>query len=338
MVGFVTKRLALVPLQAIGVTLVTFLLVRLVPGDPATTLTGPFGTPQSRAAMRERLGLDETLLTQYWLYLKQVFQLDLGRSFATDRPVVADIGERLPATLELITVAIVLALVIGIFLGTLVALRPGGVADAMSRAYGLFAGSIPDFWLGLVCVYIFVFTLGWAPAPLGRLDPSIVPPPTVTSFLTIDSLVAGDLAAFRSAVMHLMLPVLTLVFVYTMAIQKTTRATFEKVLASDAITYARACGLSRFTIVRYTLRMSLPPIVTMSGLTYTFLLGGAVMVEVVFSWGGLGQYAVDAVRQSDYLALQGVVLVAAVFNLLVYLLIDVIDRIIDPRLEVGVGR
>ncbi len=324
-----------IPVQVIGVTIITFFLVRLLPGNPAQLLTGPFATPDIVEAMERRLGLREPIWTQYWLYVQRIAHFDLGNSFATGQPIRNDIINRLPATLELITIALVLIVILGLGLGTLIALRPGGLADRLSFGYGLFAGALPDFWLGLVLVYLFFFKLGWAPAPLGRLDPSVIPPRKVTGFLTVDSLIAGNVSAFVSAVEHLILPVATLVFVYMGAILKMTRARLRDMLESDFVEYARAAGFSNKAILRYALRSALPPVVTIAGVTYSFLLGGAVLVETIFSWGGLGQYAVQSLTKSDYLGIQGVILTAAIFNLVVYLIVDVIDRIIDPRLEIA---
>lgn len=333
MTKFIAKRVLLIPLQGIGVTIITFFLVRLLPGNPAQLIAGPFGTPDVVAGIEKRLGLSEPIWTQYWLYLKRVVQLDLGHSFSTGRAVQNDIFTRLPATLELITFALVVIVLLGVGLGTLIALRGGGIADRLSFVYGLLGGALPDFWLGLVAIYVFFFKLGWLPAPLGRLDGQYSTPDRVTGFFTIDTLVAGDFGAFVSAVTHLVLPVLTLVFVYMGPILKMTRSRLRDMLDADFVEHARASGFSNRAVLRYALRSSLPPVVTLVGVTYSFLLGGAVLVESIFSWGGLGQYAVQGVRSSDYSVIQGVILTAAFFNLIVYLVVDVIDRLIDPRLE-----
>lgn len=337
MLRFVAQRLAAIPVQLLGVTLVTFFMVRLLPGNPALLVVGPFANPDSIRAAQDRLGLGKPIWTQYYLYLEHAVRLDFGNSFFTQRPVSLDIIRRLPATFELITISLVVLIVLGVGLGTMIARRRGGPADRISYAYGLFSGALPDFWVGLVLIYILFFVLGWLPAPTGRLDPAIVPPPTRTGLLTVDSLLAGNFDAFRSAIYQLILPVATLVIVYMGPTLRMTRSMLKAMLDSDFVEYARANGFSNRTILRYALRNALPPVVTIVGLTYSFLLGGDVLVEQVFSWGGLGQYAVQAVTQSDYLAVQGVILVFAVFNLLVYLAVDIIHRLIDPRLEAGVA-
>jgi ABC-type dipeptide/oligopeptide/nickel transport system permease component len=327
---FILRRLALIPIQAIGVTLVTFLLVRLLPGNPAQRLAGPFAGPEAVQAMSNRLGLDQPLWTQYWKYLGQVVHFDLGTSFTTGRPVSHEIFSRLPATLELITIALIISVLLGIGLGAFIALRPGGILDRLTFGYGLLAGALPDFWIGLVLIYVGFYKLGWFPAPTGRLGPGYAVP-KYTGFLLIDCVMSGMWSALWSSITHLFLPVVTLVFVYMGAILKMTRSRLSEMLESDYVRYAERLGLSRRQTFRYALRNALPPVVTISAVTYSFLLGGAVLVETIFSWGGVGQYAVQAVQGSDYPALQGVILIAAIFNLLVYLLADVIDRLIDPR-------
>jgi ABC-type dipeptide/oligopeptide/nickel transport system permease component len=328
---FILRRLALIPIQAIGVTLVTFLLVRLLPGNPAQRLAGPFAGPQAVKAESDRLGLGQPLWTQYWKYLDQVVHLQLGTSFTTGQPVSQEIFDRLPATLELITVALVISVVLGIGLGAFIALRQGSLLDKLTFGYGLLAGALPDFWIGLLLVYLFFYKLGWAPAPTGQMGIGYACP-RHTGFLLIDCVIAGQWGAWWSAITHLILPVATLVFVYMGAILKMTRSRLSEVLDADYVRYAERLGITRLQTFRYALRNALPAVVTISAVTYSFLLGGAVLVETIFSWGGLGQYAVQAVQGSDYPALQGVILIAAIFNLIVYLLADVIDRVIDPRL------
>jgi peptide/nickel transport system permease protein len=317
-----------------GVMMMTFLLVRLLPGDPALLLLGNMATPEAIAALRERLGLDLGIWDQFVRYVEQVLQGDLGTSILTSRPVVDDLLERTPATLELITYAMILTVAVGVTLAVISVVRSGGIVDIASRIYGLAAGAIPDFWVGLLLIYLLFYILGWAPAPFGRIDPFVSPPPPVTSFLTIDSLIAGDWVAFKSSAARLALPVLTLAIVNIGALMKMTRTTFADIYRSDFIRHARASGLSERVIVGAALRNSLPPIITLTGFLIGFLLGAAVLVETIFSWGGIGQYAVQAVVNSDYPALQGFVLVAAAFILIVYLIVDILYELADPRIQV----
>ena len=206
------------------------------------------------------------------------------------------------------------------------------VGDKVLFVYGMLSGSIPDFWLGLILIYVFFSLLGWLPGPIGRLDPIVEAPPTVTGLYTVDSLLAGQWATFVSAVQHLVLPVATLVLVYMSLIIKNVRTTVEEMMSSDFVEHARALGLSRRMQLRYALRNALPPIITVVGIVFWFLLGGAVLVETVFAWGGLGQYGVEAVIYADYAPLQAFVLIAAIFTMLIFLIVDLAYFLIDPRI------
>lgn len=330
----VLGRGVLIVPQMAGVLLVTFLLVRLLPGDPALLLLGNMATPEAIAALRERLGLNDTVWEQFLRYVGQVAQGDLGTSIFTSNPVTVDLLERAPATLELITYAIVLTLLVGVTLAVVSVVRQGGVVDIGSRVYGLAAGAIPDFWVGLLLIYFLFYVLEIAPAPFGRIDAFVSAPATVTGFYTLDSLIAGDVEAFRSSAARLALPVLTLAIVNAGALMKMTRTVFADLYRSEFVRHARACGLPERAIVRSVLRNSLPPIITLVGFLTGFLLGAAVLVETIFAWGGLGQYAVQAVINSDYPALQGFVLVASAFILVVYLVVDILYELADPRIQV----
>jgi ABC-type dipeptide/oligopeptide/nickel transport system permease component len=330
---FVARRLLFAAPQIFGITLITFWLIRLLPGNPAYQLAGPYPTTEGIKAITAQLGLDQPVWEQYLKYLSHLAHGDFGVSWFSTSPVSDELRQRLPATLELISIASFFIVVGGIVAGVIVAVSRRPFLDKLIDLYGLLSGAFPDFWLGLVLTFLFFFSLGWLPAPLGRLDVSVSPPPHVTGFYTVDSLVSGDWSAFRSAVAHLVLPVATLVIVYMAAIVKMTRSTVEEMLRSDMITYARACGLPDRIVLRYALRNSLPPIVTLIGLTYGYLLGGAVLVEKVFSWGGLGSYVVDSVLRSDYFPVQAFVLIAAVFNFGVYLVVDLVHLAVDPRVE-----
>jgi peptide/nickel transport system permease protein len=330
---FIALRLLVAAPQVLAVTLITFLLVRLLPGNPAYQLAGPFSTPETLAAMEQRLGLDQPIWQQYLRYLQNLVSGDWGQSWFTARPVAEEMLKRLPATLELVTIAMIFIVAGGIFLGVVVARRPGSKLDRGVSLYGQFAGAFPDFWLGLVLSYVFFYLLGWAPGPSGRLPTLMSAPPSITGFYTIDSLLAGDLPLFFAAVAQLALPVATLVIVYMGGIAKLARTTVQEMLRSDMAQYARISGLRDSTVLCYALKNSLPPILTLVGLTYGFLLGGAVLVETVFSWGGVGQYVVASVGRSDYFPVQAFVLAAAIINIAVYLIVDVIHILIDPRVQ-----
>ena len=330
----ILRRLLVLLPQMFGVLLITFLLIRLLPGDPALLLLGNMATEESIAALRERLGLDLPVWRQFLIYLGNVTQFDLGISIFTSRPVAEDLLDRLPATLELITYSLILMTLVGVTLAVGSVVWHRSPFDIGSRLYSLAAGAIPDFWIALLLIFFFFYQLHWTPAPFGRIDVTVTPPAAVTGFYLIDSLVAGDWAAFRSAFARLVLPVLTLTIVNAGALAKMTKATFTEVYRSDFITHARACGLPERVIILYALRNSMPPIITMIGFFAGFLLGAAVLVETVFAWGGLGQYAVQAVVNSDYPALQGFILVATAFILLVYTAVDILYEMVDPRIRV----
>jgi peptide/nickel transport system permease protein len=222
---------------------------------------------------------------------------------------------------------------VGLSLGVYAARRPNGWVARVADFYGLSAGSIPDFWFALVLIFIFYTLLGWAPAPLGRMDMFVFPPPQVTGAYTIDSLIAGDFQAFRSALSHLVLPVLTLGLLNAGPILKMTQATMERMLESDFSRYEVLSGVPEKLVVRHALRNALPSIVTIISVLYGFLIGGAVLVEIVFSWGGAGQYAVQGVLNSDIYPVLGFVLFSAIFSLIVYIVVDLIYVLLDPRIS-----
>lgn len=328
---YIGKRLLFVGPQLLGILFVSFFLVKLIPGDPAVLMLGPFATDQALAELRSELGLDRTVFAQFFIYIGNVLQGDLGTSWQTTLPVTTDLAHRFPATLELITLGLLLALVIGVPLGIAGARNKRGILRKIADYYGLLAGALPDFWLGLVLIFVFYTTLGWVSAPLGRLDYAIVPPDPVTGALLIDSLLARNWAALGNAAGHLVLPVLTLGLINAGPILKMTQSTMERMLEADFSRYAELCGLPRDVVVRKALRNSLPSIVTIVSVLYGFLIGGAVLVEIVFSWGGAGQYAVQGVLNADLNPVLGFVLYSAILSLVIYLLVDLIYFAIDPR-------
>lgn len=327
------RRLAFLPVQLVIVSVIVFFLVRLLPGDPSYLLAGPFATVERVDEVRRRLGLDQPIYVQYVRYLRSVMRGEFGTSWITSQPVLQDIGQRLPATMELILAAMLLSVLVGIPLGVWTAVRKTGVADRAVFAYGMLAGALPDFWFALIMIFLFFFQLGWAPGPIGQLDLTVSIPPRVTGMYAVDALLAGDWEAFRSALAHLVLPVTTLTAIYMPLVMKNTRSTMEEMLGSEFVIYARAAGLSRAVQLRYALRNSMPSVVTIIGILFWFLLGGAVLVETVFAWGGLGQYAVQSVVNSDYAPLQAFVLVTAVFTSIVFLLVDLGYFLLDPRIK-----
>ena len=325
------RLLATIPLLP-AVSVIVFFLIRLLPGDPSYMLAGPYATPERIGEVRSNLGLDQPILTQYARWIERMAQGDLGTSWRTSQPVWRDIRQRPPATLQLVVGAVLLSILVGVPLGVAVAARPGGFADRAVFLYGMLAGSLPDFWIGLLLILVFFYALAWAPAPVGQLEFAVSAPEHVTGAYIIDAAITGNWPAFASAISQIVLPLATLVIVYMPLVLKTARSTMEEMLESRFVLQARAAGLSRTMQVRYALRNALPPVVTVIGIVFWFLLGGAVLVETIFAWGGLGQYAVESVVNSDYAPLQAVVLVTALFTTFVFLLVDIAYYLLDPRM------
>lgn len=335
---YVTKRLLIGLVQLVVLTVAVFFLIRLLPADPISRFVGLNPSAEAYAQAERSLGLDRPVHVQLLHYLglapsqgTGLLQGDLGSSWVSGSPIAQEVGTFLPVTLELITISFFVAFLIAVPVGMLSATRPGGVADRGVFVYSLFAGSQPEFWWGLLFVYLFFFVLGVAPAPLGLLSPMTSEPAALTGFITIDSLLAGRPEVFLEALHHLMLPVATLVFILSGPIIKMVRQNMVRALQSDFVLYARCAGLPARRIAFYALRAAMAPSMTLIGILYGFMLGGAVLVESVFSLGGLGQYAIRSILAFDYPAIQGVVLVITAISLSVYLLLDILHAMIDPR-------
>jgi ABC-type dipeptide/oligopeptide/nickel transport system permease component len=334
MLTTIAKRTVTVIPTLIGVIIVTFLLTRVLPGDPAVYFAGPAATPESIADIRKSLGLDKPLPEQFVAYVNDLARGNLGNSLATGQPVMTEIASRLPASAELTLFGLVISMVIAIPLGILAAVKQGSWIDHTCRVVATAGVSLPVFFTGLLLVYVFYFLLGWAPAPLGRLDVFYTAPPQVTGFYLIDSLIAGDLEVFRAALTQLILPGLTLAIFSLAPIARMTRASMLAVLASDYVRTARASGLSAYTvIVTYAFRNAMLPVITTLGMVFSFLLGANVLVEKVFAWPGIGSFAVEALIASDYAPVQGFVLTMAVMYVALNLLIDILYGVVDPRVR-----
>jgi ABC-type dipeptide/oligopeptide/nickel transport system permease component len=330
------RRMVTVIPTLIGVVIVTFLLTRVLPGDPAVYFAGPAATPESIAEIRKTLGLDRSLPEQFLRYLGDLARGDLGNSLATGQPVATEIATRLPASAELTLFGLLISIAIAIPLGILAAIRQRSWIDHTCRVVATSGVSLPVFFTGILLVYVFYFQLGWAPAPLGRLDVFHTAPPHVTGFYLIDSLLAGDFEVFRAALAQLILPGATLAIFSLAPIARMTRASMLAVLASDFIRTARASGLSPFTVVvTYAFRNAMVPVVTTLGMVFSFLLGANVLVEKVFAWPGIGSFAVEALIASDFAPVQGFVLTMAVMYVALNLVIDIVYGVIDPRVRLG---
>jgi len=330
---YTLRRLVLLVPVLLGVSVVTFVLIRVLPGDPIRTLLPPTATPADIAAARARYGLNEPLVSQYWIFLKDLAHGDLGTSFQTGASVTSELGQRLGPTFELVTCALVLAVVVGVTLGITSALRAGKVWDHIVRFVSLAGGAVSEFWLGLLLIFFFYYHLGIAPAPNGRVSSDVALRP-ITHIDLVDSLITGNLAALRSVLAHLALPVATLAIVSAAPIVRSVRASALQVLDSDAYRCTEAHGLPmRMRVFRYVLRESLAGVPTLAALLYGYLLGGAVLVEYVFSWQGFGQWALHGMLFRDYPIVQAFVLVSAAFYVLVFLVADVLHAVLDPRVR-----
>jgi peptide/nickel transport system permease protein len=330
---FLGRRLVWAIPTLFGLITLTFFVTRVLPGDPTYSLAGPNPSPEQVAALRAQYGFDQPLLTQYWTYLKDVAHLDFGTSLTTGGDVASQLLDRLPATLELIALAIGVAVVIGLAAGTLAARRANRSTDRVVRGGSSVLLSIPDFWFGLLLLYVFFFRLGWAPAPVGQVGASDPQPAHVTGAVLFDSIITLNPSAFMAAFSHAALPVLSLGILLSAPIARLTRSATTEVLSADFIAFGRACGLSQRTLSWYALRAALPPVVTYVGIAFSLLLGGAVLIETIFSWGGAAQYAADAIAQNDFDPIQGFVFVAGVVSIVVFLIVDVLYMLLDPRVK-----
>ena len=334
MLRVAAKRLLTALPNLVGVVVISFILTRALPGDPAAYFAGGAATQEAVAQVRAHLGLDRPLPEQFMHYVAALARGDLGLSLTTGQPVLQELLARLPASLELVLTALVLACAVALPLGVAAASRPGSWVDQLCRVLTTAGVSLPTFFTGLLLAYVFYFLLGWAPAPLGRLDPMFSPPPQVTGLYLVDALLAGEPGLWWASAKQMVLPTLTMALFVLAPIARMTRASMLQVLSADFVRTARASGLSKTTVrVRYALRNALLPVVTTLGMVFGFMLGSSVIVEKVFSWPGVGSYAIDALTASDYAPVQGFVLTMGVLFVLLNLAVDLLYTLIDPRVS-----
>lgn len=331
--GLILRRLVLLLPVLIGVSLFTFTLSHVVPSDPARLIAGPHASPSEVASVRHAFGLDRPLWRQYFTYMGNLLHGDLGESLHTQRPVRDDLGDFLPATVELTSTAMLLTLAIGIPLGVLSAVFRGRWLDNLTRLFSVSGVSIPVFWLAIMLQLLLYYRLGWVPAG-GRLDTGLQPPPRLTGLYTLDSLLTGHLSLLINSGWHLLLPSLVLSFGSLAVVTRMMRATMLEVLRHDYIRTARAKGVTRRGVLwRHALRNALMPTITVAGLQMGYLLSGALLVETVFSWSGIGRYAVQSILSSDFNAIMSVTLLIAVLFIGVNLLVDLFYALVDPRIH-----
>jgi peptide/nickel transport system permease protein len=331
--GYIAKRLFHLTLILLGVSVLVFLMLRLIPGDPARLLLGEFATPEDLNRLRAQMGLDRSYPVQYGIYLANILQGDLGHSLRNGAPVAAEIGVRLAATLELAVAAMLIASLAGIAAGVVSAVRPYSAIDYGSMLMALIGVSMPIFWLGLMLMYLLAVLFPVMPM-MGRIAMGSEPD-MVTGLMLVDTLLAGEPGDFIDALHHLVLPAFTLATVPMAIVARITRSSMLEVLNKDYVRTARAKGMSEAVVIlRHALRNAFLPIVTVLGLNLGLLLGGAVLTETIFSWPGLGRYVVDSLMARDYAAVQGCILVFAALMAFINLIVDLIYVVLDPRIRV----
>ncbi len=335
--AYVGRRLVQSVFVLLIVSVATFTLLQLVPGDPVTTLLGEraANNPEIRAAAERRYGLDKPAPVQYFVYMGNLFRGDFGDSISTRRPVATDLRQFIPGTIELALAAILFALAIGIPLGIVGAVYRNRWPDHLARAVALLGTSVPVFWLGLLLLYLFFYRLQWLPGP-GRLDTGMQAPERITGMITVDAALRGEWEIFRSSLTHLVLPAVVLGSFALGVVARMLRSSLVAALSEDYVRTARAKGVvERKVVTAHALRNALIPTVTVLGLTFASLLAGAVLTETIFSWPGIGRYSVQAALKLDYPALLGVTLFVASAYVLVNLVIDVVYGILDPRIRIS---
>ena len=325
------------PLLLLGVVTIAFVISRLLPANPIASIVGQrnLGNEVIVAAAEKKWGLDQPLIVQYFNYIGNLFTGDLGTSFVTKSPVLSDLADRLPATLELTIMALIIGAVGGILLGVISAARKDKIPDHLSRLFALIGSSLPIFWTGLLFLFVFYAQLGIAAGP-GRLTARVIAPNHVTGFYTIDALLMGNFPLFWDAFVHLLLPAFIMGWGLMGTISRLVRASMLDELGADYVRTVRAKGVSEGQVLRgHVLRNSLTPVVTVLGFAFGTLLMGAVLVETIFSWNGIGSYAVDATRALDYPAINGVSLLGGAVFLIANLVTDVTYALVDPRVRLS---
>ena len=333
MANFLTRRLFSMLLVWLGVTVLVFFIANVVPSDPVALRLGPKATPDSIAYWRHQFGLDQPLPQQYIHYLSRLLHGDLGVSIWSGRPILSDLGDYLPATIELALASLLLAGLIGIPLGVWAMVHPGGWVDRIVQFIAAAGLALPLFWLGLVFQLLFYRQLNILPLD-SRIDLVLGPPQRITGFYLLDSLLSGDLLRFGNSLLHLILPAVTLSLPAIGGVARMTRASTLDVLGQDYVRTAHAKGVpGRAVLWRHVLRNALLPVVTLIGNTFNALLAGAFVVEAIFDWPGLGWYATRVILASDYASVVSITLVIAVLCTVVNLLVDITYRWLDPRIQ-----
>lgn len=333
MLKMIAKRLGLLIFVIFGVTLVTFFMSHVIPGDPASMMAGQRASEETLQSIRAQLGLDQPVWIQYFYYMSDLLSGDLGTSIRTQRPVVDDLMTFFPATLELAIVAFIIAILIGIPLGVLAALKKNTFWDHLSRVFSIGGVSIPVFFSGLIAILVFYGILGWLPSN-GRISFDLNPPTHITGFYIIDSLLTLDMVALKSSLQHILLPALVLSYAQLAIITRQVRASMLEVMNQEYIRTAIANGIKgRLLIISYALRNALIPTVTVIGVAFGSLLGGAVVTETIFGWPGMGKFVVDSIEYLDFPAMMGFTIVISIGYVLINLIVDIIYGLLNPQLK-----
>jgi len=332
MLTYIIRRLLLLIPILIGVSIAVFLMIHLIPGDPAKIMLGERATPDDVARLREQMGLNDPLYQQYLRFMKGLLKGDLGRSIFSNEKITTELFERYPATIELTIASMLVAVLVGVPVGIISATKKYSIIDYLTMTGALAGVSMPIFWLGLMVIWLFSFKLGWFP-PSARLSVG-VDLDNITNFYVLDSIITGNWIALKDSLYHLILPSFSLATIPMAIIARMTRSSMLEVLSKDYIKTAYAKGLSQKVVIyKHALRNALIPIVTVIGLQFGLLLGGAVLTETIFSWPGVGKYSVTAILSRDFPAVQGSVLVLSTTFVFVNLLVDLLYGVIDPKIH-----
>ncbi|MGB3513675.1 MAG: ABC transporter permease [Microcoleaceae cyanobacterium] len=332
--SYILMRLLLAPLMLFTITTVVFLLLRATPGDPVDAILGPKASTTAKEALRSQLGLDGSILEQYFNYMRQLLSFDLGTSITSRGESVWQIIQNyFPATVELAVLSMAIALIVGITVGSISASHPNTIWDACGRLFGIITYAIPPFWAGMILQLIFAVQLGWF--PLGTRFPITQnPPPTLTGLYTIDSILTGNIGLFFTALYYLVLPSLTLGILLSGIFERIVRVNLKQTLQADYVEAARARGIPEIRILfAHALKNAMIPVITVLGLTFAALLGGAILTEVTFSWPGLANRLYQAISLRDYPTVQGIVIFFAGIVVIASIVIDILNAYIDPRIR-----
>ncbi|MFB5267749.1 ABC transporter permease [Paenibacillus enshidis] len=334
MVIYTIRRLIQMIPALLGIVIITFIISRVLPGDPAVMLAGEQATPETIENIRKSMGLDQPLYIQFFHYTGGLLQGNLGEAYHTGQSVASDFATRFPATIELALASLIVAILVAIPVGILAATRKESIIDHISRVFSLIGACMPIFWIGLLFIYIFYATLGIAPAPMGRISNDLNPPTHITGLYVVDSLLSGDFVALKSSISHLILPAICLSTGTMAIVARMMRSSMLEVIGQDFVRTARAKGLGEWIVIyKHALINAFIPTLTVLGLQVGYLIGGAVITETIFTWPGVGSYVTDSILAADYAPIQAFTLVSALIYSFINLAVDLIYGWLDPRIR-----